>query len=150
LTTAAATVVAIAVSPIFGHYNTIIEGLNKLISYAAPPITAVVLGGIFTRWATARAAAVTLVLGMGAGMSFFLLDWFKLFSPDYMLATFFNFVGCFLLLYLLSAMKPVPLSAAAESCIWPGWRTIGSGSRVVLPTAVAVICVFIALYVEFW
>jgi len=28
-------------SPLFGHYTTIFEGINKLISYVAPPVTAV-------------------------------------------------------------------------------------------------------------
>ena len=38
-------------SPLFGHYTTIFEGINKLISYVAPPITAVFLLGVF--WKTA-------------------------------------------------------------------------------------------------
>lgn len=46
IATATATVLAIVLSPIFGHYGTIIEGLNKLISYIAPPITGVFLLGV--------------------------------------------------------------------------------------------------------
>jgi solute:Na+ symporter, SSS family len=46
-TTVLGTIIAIAASPIFGHYNTIFEGINKLISYVAPPITAVFLLGVF-------------------------------------------------------------------------------------------------------
>ncbi len=148
--TAAGTVLAIVLSPIFGHYSTIIEGLNKLISYAAPPITAVVLGGIFTRWATARAAAATLIIGMCVGALIFALDWFKIYNPDYMLMTFFNWVACFVFLYLVSRQWPETLSPAAETCLWQGWPSLGAGSRVVLPAAAGVIGIFIVLYACFW
>ena len=148
--TAAGTILAILLSPIFGHYPTIFEGLNKLISYAAPPITAVVLGGVFTRWATARAAAATLMIGMAVGAGLFALDWYKVYNPDYMLMTFFNCVFCCALLYALSRRQPETLSAAAETCIWQGWPSMGAGSKVVLPAAVAVIGVFIVLYACFW
>ena len=147
-TTAVATLIAIGLSPIFGHYSSIIEGLNKLISYAAPPITAVVLGGIFTRWATARAAAVTLVLGMCGGIGAFLLDWFDVFRPDFMLASFLSCMVCFLVLYLVSRQKPEPLSLLAEGCIWRPENLHGRSSPMLLPAA-AVLCVFAALYVVF-
>jgi SSS family solute:Na+ symporter len=135
ITTACGTVLAIALSPVFGHYNSIIEGLNKLISYAAPPITAVVIGGIFTRWATARAAAATLILGMFVGVTFFALDWFKVFNPDYMLMTFLNCVACFGLLYFISRQWPERLSSTAETCVWQGWRSPEMNARLLIPAA---------------
>jgi SSS family solute:Na+ symporter len=148
-TTAVGTLVAIGLSPIFGHYSSIIEGLNKLISYAAPPITAVALGGIFTRWATARAAVATLILGMCAGITVFLLDWFNIFRPDYMLTTFVSCVVCFLVLYLISRQNPEPLSLVAEGCVWTPSDLQGKSFSMLLPAA-AVLCIFAALYVFFW
>ena len=148
-TTAAAALIAIGLSPIFGHYASIIEGLNRLISYAAPPITAVVIGGIFTKWATARAAAATLIIGMCAGTTLFLLDWFHLFKPDYMLTTFISCAMCFIALYLFSKLHPETLSQIAETCIWSKATLIAEPFSVLLP-AVAVLCVFIALYACFW
>ena len=47
ITTVLGTILAIVCSPLFGHYTTIFEGINKLISYVAPPITAVFLLGVF-------------------------------------------------------------------------------------------------------
>jgi len=38
VTTVVATVIAIVMSPLFGHYNTISRGINRLISYIAPPL----------------------------------------------------------------------------------------------------------------
>src|SRR5580698_5155514 len=49
ITTIVGTILAIVASPLFGHYSTIFQGINKLISYVAPPITAVFLLGVFWR-----------------------------------------------------------------------------------------------------
>ena len=64
-------------SPLFGHYSTIVEGISKLICYVAPPITAVFLMGVFWRKATARAAFATMVAGSGLGALVFALDFWK-------------------------------------------------------------------------
>jgi SSS family solute:Na+ symporter len=69
ITTVVATVMAIVLSPIFGHYGTIIEGLNKLISYIAPPITTVFLFGVFWKRASGKAAYITLVAAPPPGSS---------------------------------------------------------------------------------
>ena len=54
ITTVVATVLAIACSPLFGHYDTIFQGLTDLICYIAPPITAVFLLGVFWKRASGR------------------------------------------------------------------------------------------------
>ena len=66
-TTVLGTILAIVASPLFGHYTTIFEGINKLISYVAPPITAVFLLGVFWKRASGKSAFITLVAGMGLG-----------------------------------------------------------------------------------
>jgi solute:Na+ symporter, SSS family len=76
-TTAVATVLAIVLSPIFGHYDTIFKGLQVLISYIAPPITAVFLVGVFWKKAGGRAAFMTMVVGAAIGAVGFTLDFFK-------------------------------------------------------------------------
>lgn len=149
IATATATLIAIALSPLFGHYSTIVEGMNKLISYAAPPITAVVLGGIFTRWATARAAIWTLAIGMCNGAILFAIDWLRIFNLDYMLVTFFNCLACILVLFCFSWWKQEALTTSAEMCIWQGWRTAIT-SRAMLVSAVTVLCAFTGLYIWFW
>ncbi|MDB6112151.1 MAG: sodium:solute symporter, partial [Pedosphaera sp.] len=64
VTTVLGTFLAILCSPLFGHYTTIFEGISKLISYVAPPITTVFLLGVFWRRASGKSALVTLVTGM--------------------------------------------------------------------------------------
>ena len=77
ITTVVATVLAIVMSPLFGHYDTIFEGINKLISYVAPPITAVFLFGVFWKRASGRAAFITLLAGAAMGAAIFPLDFWK-------------------------------------------------------------------------
>ena len=86
---------------------------------------------------------------MFVGATFFALDWFKVFNPDYMLMTFINCIACFGLLYLLSRQWPERLSAAAETCVWQGWRGPEMNAHLLIPAA-GVVCVFVALYVCFW
>jgi solute:Na+ symporter, SSS family len=76
-TTAAATVVAIVLSPIFGHYETIFQGLQVLICYIAPPITAVFLVGVFWKKAAGRAAFLTMIVGAAIGAVGFTLSFCK-------------------------------------------------------------------------
>src|SRR5438552_3106083 len=75
VTTVTGTVLAIICSPLFGHYTTLFEGINKLISYVAPPITTVFLLGLFWKRASGRSAFITLLAGMGLGFVVFVLDW---------------------------------------------------------------------------
>ena len=81
ITTGVATVIAIAMSPLFHHYNTIFQGLNQLISYIAPPITTVFLFGVFWKKASGRAAFLTLISGAVLGPSFFRSTFSKRTSP---------------------------------------------------------------------
>jgi SSS family solute:Na+ symporter len=76
-TTAIATVLAIALSPLFGHYDTIFKGLNVLICYISPPITAVFLVGVFWKKAGGRAAFLTMIVGAVLGAVGFSLDFCK-------------------------------------------------------------------------
>jgi SSS family solute:Na+ symporter len=145
ITTAVAAVVAIAISPIFGHYNTIFEGLNRLIAYVAPPITTVFLFGVFWRKASGRAAFATLATGSVLGAILFVLDFwkkgialcltsygtywsggFETFSRyvlnDFMLTAFGLLVVCSVLMVVASRLMPEALKPEARSLVWEDWR----------------------------
>jgi len=70
-------ILAIIWSPIIGRFDSIYGAIASMISYVAPPITAVFMVGIFWKRATARAATLTLWSGFALGMLVFLLDIFK-------------------------------------------------------------------------
>lgn len=122
ITTVVATVLAIALSPIFGHYGTIIEGINKLISYIAPPITAVFLLGVFWKGASSRAALITLVGGAGIGAVVFVLDWNKLYVGDFMLTAFVLMVVCMGIMVAASFVYPEAIKDEARPLVWDNWR----------------------------
>ena len=122
VTTVVGTVLAIVASPIFGHYTTIFEGINKLISYVAPPITAVFLLGVFWKRASGKAAFITLLAGMGLGSVTFYLDWNNLYRGDFMFTAFLLLVACLVIMALASLRFPEALKPEARPLVWEDWR----------------------------
>jgi len=122
ITTVVATILAIVLSPIFGHYSTIIEGLNKLISYIAPPITTVFLFGVFWKKASGKAAYMTLTSGAIMGFIIFILDWNGWYRGNFMMTAFYLLVVCSAVMVVCSRMYPEPLSDKAKMLVWNNWR----------------------------
>ena len=122
ITTVVATVLAIILSPIFGHYSTIIEGLNKLISYIAPPITTVFLFGVFWKRASGKAAYITLIAGAVLGFVMFFLDWTGLYQGNFMMTAFYLLLVCSGLIVAASFVYPETLREEARILVWENWR----------------------------
>jgi SSS family solute:Na+ symporter len=154
-TTVIGTILAIVASPLFGHYTTIFEGINKLISYIAPPITAVFLLGVFWKRASGRSAFITLMAGMGLGAVMFVVDWFGIYHGDFMLIAFLLLVACVAIMVVTTFLFPEPLRAEARPLIWEDWReplrmeAHGHGLGNYRLASVAVLVTFVALYVIF-
>ncbi len=155
LTTVIGTILAIVCSPIFGHYTTLFEGINKLISYVAPPITAVFLLGVFWKRASGKSAFLTLAGGMALGFGVFYLDWNNIYRGDFMLIAFLLLAACLLIMVLTTFLFPEPLKAEARPLVWQDWREPlrgeagGRGLDNYRLAAVAVLVVFVALYLVF-
>ena len=173
-TTVVATGVAIVMSPLFGHYDTIFKGLTVLICYIAPPITAVFVVGVFWKKAGGRAAFITMLVGGAIGAACFALDFFrdKIASPheimaspllgflynvllnDFMLASFGIFCICVMIQVVASLLIPEPLKEEAISLVWAHWTEpikarCGSGLSDYRVMSAAVLIIFIVLYVIF-
>lgn len=179
-TTVAATLLAIFLSPIFGHYETIIKGLNTLICYIAPPITAVFLVGVFWKKAGGKAAFITMLSGAAMGSACFVLDFFKAFFigkdaaaaatlqnsqlwslvynvalKDFMLTSFGMFVLCILIQVIASLAIPEPLKEEAKPLVWDSWleplrAKCGTGLSDYRIMSAAVAITFCVLYWIFW
>lgn len=155
ITTVIGTILAIVASPLFGHYTTIFEGINKLISYVAPPITAVFLLGVFWKRASGKSALITLVCGMLLGLAVFVLDWNHIYRGDFMLTAFFLLLICIAIMIVTSFVFPEPLKQEAELLVWTDWREPlrghpdGSGLANYRIAAAAVLLAFIVLYLLF-
>jgi SSS family solute:Na+ symporter len=177
-TTVIGTILAIVASPLFGHYTTIFEGINKLISYVAPPITAVFLLGVFWKKASGKSAYITLVAGMGLGAVTFGLDFFKdsivgagatagsiAASPllnliynialkDFMLVAFGLFVICVANMVATTVLFPAPLKEEAKSLVWESWTEplrakCGSGISDYRVMSAVIFGIFVVLYFIF-
>jgi len=155
VTTVAGTILAIVCSPLFGHYTTIFEGINKLISYVAPPITAVFLLGVFWKRASGKSALITLLVGMLLGAVTFVLDWNNIYRGDFMLIAFLLLVACIVIMIGTTFMFPEALKPEAKLLVWENWREPlrgdagGSGFGNYRVVTVVVLAVFVALYFIF-
>ncbi len=155
ITTVVGTLLAIVCSPLFGHYTTIFEGINKLISYVAPPITTVFLLGVFWKRASGRAAFITLIAGSLLGAAAFYVDWTGLYRGDFMLIAFLLLCACLAIMIASSLLLPEPLPESARALIWEDWREPlrgdphGRGLANYRFAAAAVLAVFVVLYLVF-
>ena len=155
VTTAVGTVLAIVASPLFGHYTTIFEGINKLISYVAPPITTVFLLGVFWKRASGRSALITLVAGMGLGFLTFYLDWNHLYRGDFMLMAFLLLLACLTIMVVTTFLFPEPLKPEAKTLVWEDWREPlrsqagGQGLGNYRLVTVILVAVLVSLYLIF-
>ncbi|MFO1512970.1 MAG: sodium/solute symporter [Verrucomicrobiota bacterium] len=177
-TTVIGTILAIVASPLFGHYTTIFEGINKLISYVAPPITAVFLLGVFWKRASAKSAYITLLAGMGLGAMTFGLDFFKativgagattqslaaapllnfIYNTalkDFMLVAFGLLVICLAIMVVTTLLFPAPLKDEAKALVWDNWTEplrakCGSGLSDYRIMSALIFVVFVVLYLVF-
>jgi solute:Na+ symporter, SSS family len=115
--TAGAAILGVFVSPIFGQYDTIFQGLNLLISYVAAPITTVFLFGLLWKRASAIAAVGSMLVGGLAGGVVFLADLFGYYRGNFMINAFALFCLCSLLMVALSLRFP-NLNQASMSFVW--------------------------------
>jgi solute:Na+ symporter, SSS family len=154
-TTVLGTVLAIVASPLFGHYTTIFEGINKLISYIAPPITAVFLLGVFWKRASGKSAFLTLIAGMALGFVAFYLDWNNIYRGDFMLIAFVLLAACLAIMVATTFLFPEPLKEEARPLVWEDWReplrgdAHGHGLGNYRLAAAVVLATFVVLYLIF-
>jgi SSS family solute:Na+ symporter len=116
---------AILWSPLLGHFESIYQGVVALICYIAPPITAVFIWGVFWRRASSQGSIATLLGGTVLGFVVFLLDWFKNatgWDIPPMMATFYLFVICSIILVVVSYIKPHRHTAQSEKLVWKNPR----------------------------
>lgn len=170
ITTVVATVLAIAWSPLLSHYNTIYDGLVRLVSYVSPPLTAVFVIGVFWRKASSRGALFTMITGGIIGGLLFVLDFFgkalTALSPaigtlrdvttrDFMLTAFNLCVVCAVMFIVASRLTPEPLKEEAKPLVWDSWReplrspAEGRGLSDYRVLSAAVLLTFVVLYIAF-
>lgn len=74
VTTVLVTLIAVIWSPQIQNFPSLWQYLQSILSYVTPPIVAIFLAGIFWSRASANAAFITFVGGVGLGIVFFVLN----------------------------------------------------------------------------
>ncbi len=109
-----ALVFAVALVPALNMFESIFNGMATIISHIAPPISAVLVLGVFWRASSSRAAATTLIAGSLLGVSVFTNNtlWpesqLNHLPGGFMMMAFNLFVVCCMLQVALSLAWPDP------------------------------------------
>ncbi|MFV1966219.1 MAG: sodium:solute symporter [Pirellulaceae bacterium] len=114
-------IAAIIWSPFLGRFDSVFQGINSMICYIAPPITAVFLWGVLWRRASARAAQITLYSGSALGLTVFLLDWYKEvtgWGVLFMMSAFYLFAACSIILVIASFVWPHEHTTESDALVW--------------------------------
>jgi SSS family solute:Na+ symporter len=144
IVTFAAMILAILWSPFISRWQSIYQGCVAVICYLAPPITTVFIWGVLWRRASSKAAITTLIAGSLLGFAVFFLDFFSdrqwlsryiKWEVPSMMATFYLFVVCSVIMIVVSYRFPHKHTAQSEKLVWtsplealrgPAWRGIGN------------------------
>jgi hypothetical protein len=142
--TGVAMLLSVAWSPLVGRFETIFQGLNDIICYLAPPITAVFLLGVFWRRTSAKAAMITMLVEFACGVAVFVIAWNKEYTGwrvHSMITGFYMFLAACAALIVLSYVFPHRHTPESEALIWKSpleplrgkaWRGIGNYRLVAL------------------
>jgi SSS family solute:Na+ symporter len=157
IVTFAGMLAAIAWSPLISHFPSIFQGITALICYIAPPITAVFVWGVFWKRASAAASVATLAAGSVLGLTVFFLDWFKDatgWNVPSMMATFYLFLICSVILGVVSWLKPHSHTAESAALVWSNpiaalRERAGRGGLDYRILAAALFIIMICLYILF-
>ena len=143
IVTFAAMLAAILWSPLLSHYEQLFKGITQMITYVAPPVTALFVWGVFWRRASATAALVTAWSGTGMGLACFVFEWRGGFTwlaehgvkiPFLMVAVYL-FLACSAVMVIGSLEVPAQHTDESAKLVWANpleavrgrsWRGLGN------------------------
>jgi solute:Na+ symporter, SSS family len=158
-----ALIVAVAMVPALNMFESIFNGMASIVSHIAPPITCVLVLGVFWRGASSRAAATTLIGGSLLGVTVFAINTLypegllNQIPGGFMMMAFTLFMICVFTQIVLSLLWPDKASTPIEGKLRGAelaWETplaalkISSGSGLSDPrfSSACLIAVMLVLY----
>ncbi|WHI47994.1 sodium:solute symporter [Microbulbifer sp. VAAF005] len=112
-------ILAVLWAPQIESFGSLFQYLQKVLSYAVPPVLALFLIGFFWRGANSKGAIATLLLGTLGGVGLFFVnevfDWTNL---HFLYIAPILFVFCSLVLVIASLLYPTEISEEAKSFTW--------------------------------
>lgn len=119
IATGVALLVAIIWAPQIDRFETLWGYLQSCLSYTTPPIVATFVGGIFWSRANRHGAFATLLLGVGLGVVFFILnEIIGVFEIQFLYAAGLSLVGSVLILVLVSLATEPPPKEKTDELTW--------------------------------
>jgi len=157
--TLVAVIAAILWSPMLGHYRSVFDGINQMITYVAPPITALFVWGVFWRRVSPAGALAAAWGGTALGVACGVFEWSGGFAwlkatwgiqVPFMMVAVYLFLACSAILVGVSLLRPARLSPEAEALVWKSpldalrgrWRGLGDFRLI----AAVLLVVMIGLY----
>jgi solute:Na+ symporter, SSS family len=109
------------------NFTSIFEAINKIAAALAPPISVVLLFGVFSHRGTGSAAIITLIIGFIIGASLFCLDYPPIsgrmiitqdYGTPFMLQACWLFILCTVVYWVVSFLTPVPDRSQINELVW--------------------------------
>jgi len=110
---------AVLWAPQIENFGSLFKYLQKILSYAVPPVLSLFLVGFFWRRASASSALVTLVIGTLAGLGLFMtVEVLALFDLHFLYVAPLLFLISSLVLFIVSLARPDADSSGADAFSW--------------------------------
>jgi SSS family solute:Na+ symporter len=115
ITILATIILAVSWAPLIAKFPSIFEAINDLLAVLSPPISAVLLWGVFSKRGTAKAGLYTLIFGFVLGVIAFAIDFEPIWGQrtitdvwgiHFMLKAFYLFSICTVFYFSVSAFTP--------------------------------------------
>ncbi len=108
---------AVLWSPLIGQFKSIFEAVNSLLAVLSPPISAVLILGVFWRRGNQKGALISMITGFVLGVTVFLLDFAPLSGSmkitdglgiPFMMQAWWLFLICCIVFVIASLLTPKP------------------------------------------
>ena len=157
--TLVAMLAAVLWSRMLGHYQSVFDGINQMITYVAPPITALFVWGVFWRRVSPAGALAAAWGGTALGLACGGFEWSGGFEwlkttwgidVPFMMVAVYLFLACSAILVGVSLLRPARPSPESEALVWKSplealrgpWRGLGDFRLL----AAVLVVVMIGLY----
>ena len=123
ITIVAVILIAVAWSPLIDAFPSIFVAINDLLAVLSPPISSVLLLGVFWRRGTKQAGVTTLIAGFLVGVVAFIIDFEPIMGRriisdvwgiHFMMKAWWLFVMCSVLFLVVSLLTPKPDPESVE------------------------------------
>ena len=106
-------------APYIENFGSLYKYLQKVLSYAVPPIVAIFIVGLFWKRANSQGANASIVVGFIAGVAFFICnEILSVVNVHFLYVAMILFVITIPVIVIVSLLTPAPATEKTEGLIW--------------------------------